>query len=321
MSPQRWRRREADRAPCPRRISRFVEPALLLLLHRGPGHGYGLMEGLRSLGLEKYPIDSSAIYRALRRLENAGIVKSDWDTEIAAGPPRRMYTITALGEDYLADWVEDLKATDSVLHVFLDAYEAGCAPGRYPGSRGHDADRGTPADAWRASASMEGCQMKVVVCSEGPGLDAATSPVFGRCPMYVFVDTDTMNVVSISNPAQNAPGGAGIEAAQFVVSEGAQAVIAGNVGPNACTVLSGAGVPAYLVGQSTVAQAVEDFGLGRLSQLSLSAPSRHSQTAATSGRSRQPRDRELAALAAEAAELRKRLAAILTRINELDKED
>ena len=154
--------------------------------------------------------------------------------------------------------------------------------------------------------------MKVVVCSEGPGLDADTSPVFGRCPMYVFVDTDTMNVVSISNPAQNAPGGAGIEAAQFVVSEGAQAVIAGNVGPNACTVLSGAGVPVYLVTQSTVAQAVEDYRLGSLSQLSPSTP--------TSGRSRQPRDRELAALAAEAAELRKRLAAIMTRINELDKE-
>jgi len=66
------------------------------------------MEGLGSLGLERYPTDSSVFYRALRRLENAGIVKSDWDTEIAAGPPRRMYTITASGEDFLADWVEDL---------------------------------------------------------------------------------------------------------------------------------------------------------------------------------------------------------------------
>ena len=36
-------------------------------------------------------------------------MKSDWDTEIAAGSPRRMYTITALGEDYLADWVKDLR--------------------------------------------------------------------------------------------------------------------------------------------------------------------------------------------------------------------
>jgi len=59
-------------------------------------------------GAREDPTDSSVIYRALRRLENAGIVKSDWDTEIAAGSPRRMYTITALGGDYLVDWVEDL---------------------------------------------------------------------------------------------------------------------------------------------------------------------------------------------------------------------
>ena len=34
----------------PRRIRRFVEPAVLLLLHSGPMHGYGLLDGLAALG-------------------------------------------------------------------------------------------------------------------------------------------------------------------------------------------------------------------------------------------------------------------------------
>lgn len=107
----------------PRRIRRFVEPAALLLLRRRPMHGYGLMEGLRSLGFEEYPVDFSAVYRTLRSLEEAGMVKSDWDLEVSAGPPRRVYTVTPQGEVYLSAWVRDLRATDRVLHAFLAAYE------------------------------------------------------------------------------------------------------------------------------------------------------------------------------------------------------
>ena len=107
----------------PRRISRFVEPALLLLLHRGPNHGYGLMDSLGELGFGEYPMDYSAVYRALRTLEDSGMVASLWDLESSAGPPRRVYTITPDGGDYLGAWVHDLRATDRVLHAFLGAYD------------------------------------------------------------------------------------------------------------------------------------------------------------------------------------------------------
>jgi poly-beta-hydroxybutyrate-responsive repressor len=107
----------------PRRIRRFIEPALLLLLHQGPNHGYGLAEGLRRLGLGEYPADLSGIYRILRDLEEMGMVTSQWDTEHAGGPPRRVYRITPAGEDYLRSWVEELRATEAILRRFLDAYE------------------------------------------------------------------------------------------------------------------------------------------------------------------------------------------------------
>src|SRR5690554_2371286 len=106
--------------------------------------------------------------------------------------------------------------------------------------------------------------MRIVVSANGADLEAPASPVFGRCPVYVFVDTDTMAFEALENPAINAPGGAGIQAAQFIVEQKAQAVITGNVGPNAFNVLNAAGVGVYPFGGDTVRQAVEAFKAGEL---------------------------------------------------------
>ncbi|MDH7488166.1 MAG: helix-turn-helix transcriptional regulator [Anaerolineae bacterium] len=107
----------------PRRIRRFIEPAVLLLLHDRPTHGYGLLEGLAKLGLDAYPTDQSVVYRILRDLEQAGMIASEWETEETAGPPRRVYRLTDAGDEHLKAWVEELRATDRILHRFLDAYD------------------------------------------------------------------------------------------------------------------------------------------------------------------------------------------------------
>jgi predicted Fe-Mo cluster-binding NifX family protein len=80
----------------------------------------------------------------------------------------------------------------------------------------------------------------------------------------VFVNTESFEFEAIPNPAMNQAGGAGIQAAQFVVNQGAQAVLTGNLGPNAFGVLQAAGVPGYLVEEGTVRQAVEAHQAGRL---------------------------------------------------------
>ena len=113
--------------------------------------------------------------------------------------------------------------------------------------------------------------MRVAVSSNGNDLSAPVSLVFGRCPTYVFVDTDTLEFEALANPAISAPGGAGIQAAQMVADQGAQAVITGNVGPNAFNVLASAGIQIHLTQGGTVQQAVEALKAGQLQ--SLSAPS------------------------------------------------
>ena len=118
--------------------------------------------------------------------------------------------------------------------------------------------------------------MRVVVTADGADLDAPASPVFGRCPTYVFVDTETMAFEALENPAISAPAGAGIQAAQFVVEHKAQAVVTGNTGPNAFDVLQSANVPVYLFAGGTVREAVQAYQAGQLSAAGGASAKAHS---------------------------------------------
>lgn len=111
----RWRRRG-----CSRRAVRMLDPTLLLLLHHGPAHGYTLLEKLREFGLGE--LNPSAVYRALRDMEARGWVTSTWDEEQTQGPPRRVYRLTALGDEVLSWWTQDLQETRGMIEHFMSAY-------------------------------------------------------------------------------------------------------------------------------------------------------------------------------------------------------
>ncbi len=169
--------------------------------------------------------------------------------------------------------------------------------------------------------------MKIVVTAEGNDLNAPTSPRFGRCPTYVFVETETMAYEAVPNPAAAASGGAGIQAAQFIVEQGAQAVLTGNVGPNAANVLQAANVSVYINSEVTVQDAVEAFKAGRVPVADGATVAAHAGMGMGRGRARrQPtgsataRQAEIAALKKMAADLRQQLAEVIDRIEKLEKE-
>ncbi|MGI6366801.1 MAG: PadR family transcriptional regulator [Anaerolineae bacterium] len=110
--------------PRPRRIRRFVEPAVLLQLQRAPAHGYALLEGLQELGLEGYPLEVSSVYRVLYHLEEQGMLTSSESSEGSGGPPRRVYALTDEGCALLHQWAVDLRLTAQILQRFLEAYAA-----------------------------------------------------------------------------------------------------------------------------------------------------------------------------------------------------
>ena len=169
--------------------------------------------------------------------------------------------------------------------------------------------------------------MKVMVTAEGNNLEARSNPRFGRCPMFVFVETETLAFEAVPNPAASASGGAGIQAAQFVVEQGAEAVLTGNVGPNAAQVLQAADVPVYLNNESTIRASVEAFREGRLKVAQGATVPAHAGMGGGSARVRQQanrtaggRDQEIETLRTMAADLRKQLAEIVDRIEKLEKE-
>ena len=97
-----------------------MEPVLLLLLHQGLSHGYALLDRLGEYGLDQ--VDPSAVYRTLRDMEAQGLVASNWDEQETQGPPRRVYGLTAHGDEALALWVTDLQdARRNIDHV-LESY-------------------------------------------------------------------------------------------------------------------------------------------------------------------------------------------------------
>ena len=174
--------------------------------------------------------------------------------------------------------------------------------------------------------------MKIVVTANGAGLDAPATPIFGRCPTYVFIDTETMAAESVDNPAMNAAGGAGIQAAQFVIEHGAQGVISGNMGPNAFNVIQAAGVPLYLFDGGTVRQAVEAYKAGQLSTAGGASGPAHAGMGMGRGMGRRTamptapsvvptvsREEEITSLKDMAGGLRKQLAEVMQRLDQLEK--
>ena len=105
-----------------RRVMSFLQPCLLVMLHGGDAHGYNLLSGLEKFGFSPGQSDPSLVYRALREMENIGLVTSQWDSD-SRGPQRRVYQITPEGEAYLDGWVSDLKRTRDEINALLKAYE------------------------------------------------------------------------------------------------------------------------------------------------------------------------------------------------------
>jgi predicted Fe-Mo cluster-binding NifX family protein len=155
--------------------------------------------------------------------------------------------------------------------------------------------------------------MRVVVSSMGEDLDSESSPKFGRSPIFLFVETESMKFEAARNVAADATSGAGVQAAQFVAGKDVRAVITGEVGPKAMQVLHAAGIPVYLSKSGTVRQVVERLEAGTLPL----APGSFDDMGRREANSDRARGEEIAALEEEVARLRGRLADILERVNQL----
>ena len=110
--------------------------------------------------------------------------------------------------------------------------------------------------------------MRIAVTAQGTDLDSAMDPRFGRCRSFVIADSDSEEFEAFSNDGVMASGGAGTQSAQFLANKGVDAVITGNVGPNAARALEAAGIEVYSTAAGTVRDALQAYKAGKLSAVS-----------------------------------------------------
>lgn len=106
-----------------RGVMSFLYPCLLVMLHQNADHGYNLLNRLEKFDFDAGQKDPSLLYRALREMEENGLVISKWDQDSSLGPQRRVYEITPNGEDSLRGWIADLQRTRQEIDALLAAYE------------------------------------------------------------------------------------------------------------------------------------------------------------------------------------------------------
>ena len=107
--------------------------------------------------------------------------------------------------------------------------------------------------------------MNICITSMGPNLESEMDPRFGRCQYFLFVDPETMAFEAVENPNLAAAGGAGIQSAQLVANKGVEALITGQVGPNAYTTLQAAGIKILTGASGKIREVMEKYKKGQIS--------------------------------------------------------
>ena len=105
-------------------LDKLTQPALLVMLSKGSGYGFQLIADLEKSGMVSGDsLDPAGLYRTLKRMEAAGLVRSFWDTESCA-KPRRVYSITEEGQNCLSRWRTTLRNYRNNLDTILSRMDA-----------------------------------------------------------------------------------------------------------------------------------------------------------------------------------------------------
>ena len=90
---------------------------------------------------------------------------------------------------------------------------------------------------------------------------------FGRAPYFLIHDTESDETNALENPAAEAQGGAGIQAAQFVVDTGAEALITVRCGQNSADLFRAANLKIYRAHGGGASENLRLLSEGKLEEL------------------------------------------------------
>lgn len=117
--------------------------------------------------------------------------------------------------------------------------------------------------------------MRIAIPVDEKNLTSNVSASFGRTPYYLIYDSDTKDATFVVNSAAASAGGAGIKAAQLVIDNKADVLLAPRCGLNAADVLKAADINLYKSTSESAQANIDAFVAGKLSLLEDIHPGYH----------------------------------------------
>src|SRR4051812_10383654 len=111
-----------DRKPVPSMLDRVqgsLDMMILKTLMNGTMHGWGIAHHIRLRSRDALEVRQGALYPALHRLADAGLVRGEWGTS-DNNRRARFYAITAAGRKHLAAEMADWKSFVEVVSLVME---------------------------------------------------------------------------------------------------------------------------------------------------------------------------------------------------------
>jgi PadR family transcriptional regulator len=101
------------------RVQGSLDMMILKTLMNGTMHGWGIAHHIRGRSNDVLQVNQGALYPALHRLEDAGLIRGAWGVS-DNNRRARFYTISAAGKKHLAAETADWKSFVRVVGLVMD---------------------------------------------------------------------------------------------------------------------------------------------------------------------------------------------------------
>jgi PadR family transcriptional regulator PadR len=96
-----------------------LEMILLKLLSERRMYGYELISTLEKRGGKAFQLKEGTLYPVLYRLENAGLIEPEWETQ-DRGVPRKYYRLTPAGDKQLGNLIQEWEGFSAAVNSILE---------------------------------------------------------------------------------------------------------------------------------------------------------------------------------------------------------
>jgi PadR family transcriptional regulator PadR len=96
-----------------------LDVLVLKAIAAAPNHGYGVARWVREVTDDELTIEDGALYTALHRLENRGLLRADWKPS-ETNRRAKYYTLTAKGRRVLDEQTRAWRRSAAALSKVLD---------------------------------------------------------------------------------------------------------------------------------------------------------------------------------------------------------